>query len=65
MGKDVHGYWLVHRRIPILCAPTLLRRSTQQELENHRLSALAGEGMRVELRGRRAGQLGYLDLRQE
>ena len=65
LGQDVHGYWLVHRRIPLLCAPALLRRASQQEQDNFRLSELEGDEMRVELRGRRAGQLGYIGLRQE
>ena len=30
LGKDAHGYWLIHNRIPILAAPTLLRKATAQ-----------------------------------
>ena len=64
-GRDEHGYWLVHRRIPMLCSPDFLRRAAQQELQNYKINELHGDQMQIEMRGRRAGRLGFMDLRHE
>lgn len=65
-ARDADGYWLVHNRIPILAAPTLLRRATLQQLEDIRMNDLFVENMRLSHRRRSTGgqQHGFLDLSQ-
>ena len=62
LGRDRNGYWLIHNRIPILSSPSLLRRATQEEIDQSNVPELFNT-LQGDLRGRRAGQLGFIDLR--
>lgn len=67
LGRDANGDWLVHNRIPILAAPTLVLCATMHELEDARMNDLFGENMRLSHRRRSIGgpQHGFPDLHGE
>ena len=56
IGKDIHGYWLIHRGVPVLAHPNNLRRAIAEE----DLVLIEGD----DGPDRRHEQQGYLDLSQ-
>ena len=57
IGKDIHGYWLIHRGMPILAHPNNMRRAVESEMH----TMIEGDHDDDE-GGPKMGQRGFLDL---
>ena len=57
IGKDIHGYWLVHRGVAVLAHPNNMRRAVEDEILDSTESWSKDNGP--------SGQRGFLDLSKE
>lgn len=62
IGKDQHGWWLVHRGTPVLADERQLRHSTVTEKEAW---ALVRQALWNPVQRAAEGQRGYVDIRQD